>query len=148
MVISVLVYANDEEGALSEAGGILDNLCGEGNEFDYYSTFNNEHASERWGEKSPATKICADLGSDRCDKCNERFHCYTTQINSDFKFRCNQAGAYIGPCVRLYDQDGEGIRERKHLQNVLNKWACNNSGKPDPELEGLNLYIVPADVHY
>ena len=184
MVVKVLVYAEDEEDALSEAGCALDNLCGEGNVFDYYNTFDNGWATERWGELPKAVRVCADLGSDKCNTCDERFRCYTTQMNSmldeameqtkkeffenlghikkfltthtddelfedsDFKFRCNQAGEYRGPCVWLYDQDGEGIREKDHLQNVLNRWACNNEDKPDPELEGKDIYIDPADVHY
>jgi len=47
MVVKVLVYADDEEDALSEASCALDGLCGEGNVFDYYSTFNDGHASDR-----------------------------------------------------------------------------------------------------
>jgi len=184
MVIKVLVYADDEEEAVNEADCVLDGLCGEAEPFDYYHTFDNPQATKRWGELPKAARICMDLGSEKCDKCDDRFHCYTTQMNSmleeamqrtkqgflenlghlkkliathtddelledsDFKFYCNQAGEYRGPCVWLYDQDGEGIREKKHLQDVLNRWACNNGGKPDPELEDKNLFIVPADVHY
>ena len=184
MIIKILVYADDEGDAVNEADCVLDGLCGEGAPFDYYHTFDNEQATDRWGELPKALRVCTDFGSDKCSKCDERFRCYTTQMNSmleeamqntkqeflenlgliknfittytddelfedsDFKFRCNQAGEYRGPCVWLYDQDGEGIREKRHLHNVLNRWACINGGEPDPELEGKNLFIVPADVHY
>ena len=184
MVIHVLVYADDEKDALDEASSILDNLCGESEPFDYYNTFDSGYATERWGELPMVARICGDLGSEKCDKCDERFRCYTTQMNSileeamqdtkkeffenlneikafitmcsddelfedgDFKFRCHQAGEYQGPCVWLYDQDGEGIRDTEHLNNVLNRWACNNRGEPVLELVDKNIYVIPADVHY
>jgi len=184
MIVKILVFAEDEEDAVSEAHYVLDRLCGEGEPFDYFSTFNDKHALERWGEMPPAVKVCADLGSDKCDKCSERFKCYTIQTNSmieeamqktkqeflenlapmkkllathnddqlfedhSFMFRCYQIGQYKGPCVSLYDQDGEGIRDNEHLNHVLSRWACNHEGKPDPELRDKSIFCVPADVHY
>ena len=50
-------------------------------------------------------------------------------------------GDYNGASCWLYDDDGQGIKNRDHLNNTLNKWN-------DDELKGLDVYIVPADVHY
>jgi len=65
-----------------------------------------------------------------------------------FKYWCHKAGEYRGNHVWLYDNDGEGIRNTTHLKNVLDKWACNNSGEPEPQYDNLKIYVVPADVHY
>lgn len=184
MIIRILVYADSEEDAFNEAQNVFDSLCGDGagSAFDYYNTFDGASAIERWGEIEPVTKICLDFGSKECGKCVERFHCYTTQMNTElekamqetkrdfleelgevkkylathtddqlfeedwFKFHCSQVGQDSGPQVRLYDQDSEGIRTHKHLDNVLNKWG--RGGKPDPELRDKSLYLIPADVHY
>jgi len=184
MVIKVLVYAENEEDALDEAQSVFEGLCGEGQPFDYFSTFDEGWATERWGELPSAVKVCKDLGSPKCDKCKDRFKCFTGEVNSmiaeamertkrefldnlaevkkllvsksdeelfedgDFKYRCHCCGSYEGPDVWLYDHEGEGIRDSDHLKNVLEKWACNNGGQPDPELANKDIYVVPADVHY
>ena len=41
----------------------------------------------------------------------------------------------------MYDSDGEGIKSRDHLNNVLTKWG---NIKPTDE----KVFVVPADVHY
>jgi hypothetical protein len=56
-----------------------------------------------------------------------------------FKYFCHCAGQYQGSNVWLYDNDGEGIRDKKHLVNALNKW-----GKKDKR----KIYVIPADVHH
>lgn len=184
MVIRVLVYADSEEDAFDEAQTVFEGLCGEGSSFDYYNTFDGARAMERWGELPMVTKVCLDFGSEKCGKCDERFHCYTTQMNAElveamqmtkrdflesleeikkylatntddqlfeedwFKFRCYQVGQDRGPQIQLYDQNGEGIRNHGHLNNILKRWA-GSKGKPDYESEeNKNLYIIPADVHY
>lgn len=66
----------------------------------------------------------------------------------DFRHTCNKLGQYVGNEVRLYDQDGEGIRDQRHLTNVIEKWKClDKRGEKNP-YEGLDLWVVPADVHY
>lgn len=82
MVIKVLVFADDEEDAINEAGCVLDKLCGDGQTFDYYNTFDEGYATERWGELPTVIKVCGDLGSEKCDKCDERFKCYTAKMNT------------------------------------------------------------------
>lgn len=58
-----------------------------------------------------------------------------------FKHSCYKAGQYAGSNVWLYDGDGEGIRDDKHLNNVLNNWDR-------PLADGEKLWVVPADVHF
>lgn len=57
-----------------------------------------------------------------------------------------KAGQYQGSEIFLYDQDGEGIRNRKHLDNVLSKWVCNDNGKPNP-YANVDIWVVSAKVH-
>lgn len=47
---------------------------------------------------------------------------------------CYNLGAYCGPSLYLYTEFGDAIRNREHLDHVLNA---------DEQ-----LWIVPADVHY
>jgi len=61
---------------------------------------------------------------------------------SMIKFSMRQVGAYVGPSVYLYDNDGGGIRTPRHLNNVLNKWDNAN------EYKDLDVFVVPADVHH
>lgn len=66
-----------------------------------------------------------------------------------FKYDCYGIGQYKGSNIYLYDQDGEGIRDNKHLKDVLSKWEClyEKAGKTNPNRYE-NIYVVPADVHY
>lgn len=49
-------------------------------------------------------------------------------------------GEYRGSNVFLYDNDGEGIKNTKHLNHVLNKWD-------EDKYKNLNIYVVPCDCH-
>ena len=62
----------------------------------------------------------------------------------------NQLGQYHGPAVRLYDADGEGIQDRRHIENVLSRWKViyEDEGKRNPYAGSGPLWIVPADVHW
>jgi hypothetical protein len=66
----------------------------------------------------------------------------------DFRYNCYKAGKFSGPGVYLYDQDGEGIRDPEHLQDVLAKWAAlyEGAGKVNPN-DGKDIYIVSIDAH-
>ena len=58
-------------------------------------------------------------------------------------------GAYDGPSVWLYDNDGVGIQTPRHLRDVLNKWSClhEDIGKDNP-YHDLDIWVAPADVHF
>lgn len=58
-------------------------------------------------------------------------------------------GEYIGTSIWLYSDDGEGIRSKEQLNNVLNKYKCyyEDRGEPNPNKDNI-VWVVPADVHY
>ena len=55
-----------------------------------------------------------------------------------FKYYCSCVGEYSGTNIYLYDDDGSGIRNNKHLKDVLNKWGKENDKK---------VFVIPVDVH-
>ena len=57
-----------------------------------------------------------------------------------------KAGSYEGSAIWLYDQDGSGIRDKEHLANVMGKWP--HLDETHKAFEKLDLWVVPADVHY
>ena len=66
-----------------------------------------------------------------------------------FKYRCHRLGMYQGPEIWLYDHEGSGIREGRHLEGVLNKWSHIYEGREEKNpYEGMDIWVVPADVHY
>lgn len=66
-----------------------------------------------------------------------------------FRYTASCIGQYEGCCIWLYNNDGCGIKNPTHLENVLNKWKCNYEkyGIENPYKE-LDVWVVPADVHY
>ena len=61
--------------------------------------------------------------------------------DSHLQYHYKSVGDYRGAGVWMYDSDGEGIKSRSHLNNVLNKWDAKN-------LQDQKVFVVPADVHY
>ena len=72
MVIRVIVYADEEEEALSEAKSVLDELCGDGKPFDYYTTFDDKDSPMsgpgRWGPMAPASRADSPEGKHLIDE--------------------------------------------------------------------------------
>ncbi len=68
---------------------------------------------------------------------------------SMFKYFCSCLGQYEGTEIFLYDDDGEGIDNSKHLKNVLNKWKTiyEDEGKENPNKDK-KAWVIPCDVHY
>ena len=66
-----------------------------------------------------------------------------------FKYYLHKCGQYDGGATYLYDNDGEGIRNTRHLEDTLDKWKCVYEDKKQKNpYDKLNVYVVPADVHY
>jgi hypothetical protein len=65
-----------------------------------------------------------------------------------FKYYMYAAGREKGPSVYLYDQDGDGIADTEHLDNVLNKWQCNYEEGEENPYSDMDMFVIPADVHY
>ena len=67
-------------------------------------------------------------------------------IRSMFRYYCNCMGAYRGHSIWLYDNDGEGITTKRHLNDVLSKWE--GRGGASKEYKDKKVWVVPADVHH
>ena len=162
MIIRNIVYANSKGEALSKAKNNMDHLCEGQYPFDYYDTFDNGGTSY-WGDKYPAV---ADVTSKIGRKMvvegwnatlrDMRYHLRKIKeitegkkiteimrgIGKDWlQYHYKSVGDYYGNNVWLYDGDGEGIKDREHLDNVLKKWD-------DKNLQDQKVFVVPADVHY
>lgn len=57
------------------------------------------------------------------------------------RHRAWSVGQYEGRHIFLYDNDGAGLQEPDHLEDVLNKWACLYGGQPNP-YDDLTTYVV------
>lgn len=114
---------------------------------------------KNWIENADITTLFEDRGEHR-DK--YPFDDY----GLGFRYACYCLGQYSGPEIWIYDNDGEGIRDTKHLLNVLNKWQCiyddlsdadahrlsqwdyeHNQKKTNPYID-LDVWVVPVDVHH
>ena len=168
MLICAIMYACDEEEALEKGETIFGELVERGT-FDYFGP-----PQERWGDVPAAVNIrhpdAKKLIDDAMEKTWKLFKenirvvrklldAYTDEeifeerakeekIGSGgfdpiriarYYFYC--VGQYKGPSVFLYDNDGEGIVTHEHLKNVLNKWN-------DEKYKDLDIWVVPADVHF
>lgn len=63
------------------------------------------------------------------------------------RYLMSHAGEYAGSSIWLYDNHGDGITNPEHLERVLNKWDDLYEEEHSP-YKGLNVYVVPADVHH
>lgn len=157
MIIRAIVYAKDIAQAKSKAESIFRRMSGEGQEFDYYNLFSNPYAEQRWGKKDTVYLADSKEGKELIEegmKATEAdFKIHISKVRailrrnkvpsklmkkSDFRYHCHCIGEYRGSDVWLYDDDGEGIRDREHLRLVLTSWNENRE----------NIYVVPADVHF
>ena len=162
MIIRNIVYANSGSEAISKARNNMDSLCEGQYPFDYYDTF-DEGGTSYWGDKlQPVSEISTAEGRKlvvdgwRNTLRDMRYHLQEirkiTENKSDLEiiqslkdshlqYHYYSIGMYQGSVVWMYDSDGEGIKSRSHLNNVLNKWDAKN-------LQDQKVFVVPADVHY
>ena len=141
MVIKVLVYATSENDALGEARRVLNNLCGDYKEFDFYNTFDDGWATRRWGELPKAIRVCGDFGLEKCDTCAERFQCYTNQMNSMLeesmlatKQEFLKNLGEIKKCITIYNDD-------QLFEDDDFKWRCHQAG----QYKGSCVYLYDQD---
>ena len=160
-IIYALVDAESEEDALEEATVTVDRLVGarldERPVFDYYVTFDDEDVAvagkARWGERPVAARVESHEGArllkrggdatvsefernlEKVREACEEMTDEEVMRDTDFvRHACHNLGAYRGPALFLYDEYGDGIRHRSHLNRILESSE--------------SLWIVPADVHY
>ena len=166
MIIRNIVYANSKKEALSVARGNLERLCEGQDPFDYYDLF-DDGGSWYWGDKCPEISLLnkpegrkmvvdgwkATLRDMRENirKIKEltegkRITEIMRNIRKDWlQYHFKSVGDYQGESVWLYDNDGEGIKDRDHLNNALSKWKDHDFHK---DYKDKKVYVVPADVHY
>ncbi|WP_435349213.1 hypothetical protein [Haloarchaeobius sp. HRN-SO-5] len=160
-LIYALVEAQSRDDALAEGKATFDRLVGatpqESAVFDYYVTFDMDSKSvagrSRWGNLPVAARVDSTRGAGLLargwDATVEEFErnlekvresiddCTTEDVMHDknlVRHACYNLGAFRGPSLFLYDGHGDGIRNRAHLDRVL-----DSPGE---------IWIVPADVHY
>jgi len=168
MTIRVIVSAKNAKEALATAKRRLDNLVGEGRDFDYYRTFDEKDAygypavTEATSEAG-MTMIREGMAFTRQEFLeamaqirgamfytdeeimNERRTSNLKRGSLDdlgmIRLAFHKVGQYTGSYIWLYDGDGQGIRNQYDLDNVL-----TNYGRPLEK--GDKLYVIPADMHF
>ena len=178
--VAVIVYASDERGAASKASAILKGLTSGSTSYYYYSlasfeglphtpvlaaTPEGRKVIERfWSLQTRDFKghlshvrrglkryDAEDFLRDEDGPSKRRASAEDPEM---VLYHMAKAGEDQGSAVRLYDNDGAGIRDRGHLKNVLDKWQSSLYGNPESSLsgrnpyEGLETWVVTADVHY
>lgn len=163
MLIRSLVYADNENEALAYGKGAFDQLVWDG-VFDYYKTADMDGdgvaGTDRWGDYPEAVPAESDEGRELIENgweyTVEEYERSLDQVEGfldghdreelwedeaahmEFSYPFYKVGQFEGSSTFLYDQHGQGIRHRGHLDRVLEN---------EYDYEG-DVYVVPADVHY
>ena len=176
-VINAIIYANSGKDAIEHATEIFNQLTVNEEPYDYYNLFNSSYATSRWGQRATCSNVANGRGLgivNKAWKLTEKEIKYNLDIvrkhlelydNQDFidgsyelpegaEWSAHMvlhfmysASKYTGSTYFLYDNDGEAIRNRHHLDNVLDKWSCLYKDKPNP-YQDKKIWVIPADVHY
>jgi hypothetical protein len=160
-LIYALVEASTTDDALATGRAVFDRLTGVGTHtsavFDSYTTFEDgpraDAARDRWADFPAAAPIDSVAGQGLVDRgwraTEAEFEQNLDRVrevldsHTDEEIMCDddlsrhafyRVGAYRGPMVSLYDEYGNGIRDRERLDDVL----------ADSE----NLWVVPADAYF
>lgn len=170
-LIHGLVYADSSEEALETARHDVFEPLVRRSVYDYVVTFDQDgrgvSGADRWGSLPPAVSVETDRGEELVDRgweattdsyqrsfdrVEEFLSTHDPQnfweeqeIHMEYALDFQRIGQFEGPATFLYDQDGVGIRNRGHLESVRNYWTDLGDSEP---YENLELYVVPADVHY
>ena len=167
-LIAAIVYAETKEDAETEAKEVFDQLCTNDNYFDWHDS-----PERRWGIQPDALPIYSQeskelikrlLGYTKQSFCEsvenirkilaaydtkKLYRARDENPEGHFRYLCSCVGEDIGPHIRLYNPDGGGIREPKHLGYVLRKWDCLDGYKGDKNpYKNLSIWLVPRDIHY
>ncbi|WP_211312981.1 hypothetical protein [Halarchaeum salinum] len=161
MVIYAFVEASTRDEALAAGKSAFDRLVGvalhtdavldDSVTFDETDVTGAGHA--RWGERPAAAPSKSNAGEELLEAgweaTIEAFEPNLAAVREGLnelddeaimrdedlvRHACHNLGAYRGPSVVLYDEHGQGIRDRERLNRIL--------GGAE------SCWIVPADVHY
>lgn len=175
MLIGVIVFSLDRDGALIEANSVLNGLCENGHPFDYFSlndgiwedvplvieadSQEGRRVIERlWSETKTELLEAIEMARLALDNLTpdqiieeeippEKVTKLSGLLGMP-RFWFQKVGAFKGPSVYLYDKDGEGIRSETHLKNCLSKWSCLYGSNEENPYRDLTSFVVTADVHY
>lgn len=167
MLIGVITYGVSKEDGRADALDILNQLVPD--PFDYYNesgtykatsvkgaTFIKEGMEATWRDFQASmrnireiisTMSDEDIFEERIAESNPVKPAHAMPDLARYYF--HQVGEYRGSNIWLYDKDGEGIRDRKHLASVLSKWERLYKDKTEKNpLADLDIWITMSDVHY
>lgn len=149
MVIYALVEASTEDEALAAGTEVFNRLVGAKIDsctvFDYYVTFDEANTTvagkARWGDLPAAAPVASSAGQSLLDRGWEatikKFQRNLDRVKTGLeelsdeeimrdedlvRHAFHQVGAYDGPSVFLYDEHGCGIRHRRQLDLVLERY--------------------------
>jgi len=164
-----LVYAESPEDAYTTARDeVFETVVTEG-AADHYALFNEDldrSPIDRWSDVPAVARVDDEEGrrlvergwESSVDEYRKRFdrieELLSSQdreafwkdgmVHSDYAHEFRSLGQRRGMSTFLYDQNGEGVRHREHLERI-------EDAVDDLDLEryqNLELYVVPADLQY
>jgi hypothetical protein len=172
MLVRIIVHAKDEKQAFTKAENALNELVKGEKFFDYYSTFDNERTRDSyvdWSHLPPVILASSPEGKHFIDVGWQ----YTVEGFIQAFEQVNLAVQYLSPeeimertypkdlpadikkkinvlSIRVYFEElGNQPGYPKYLYDkhepILSKSDLEFALKPE---EGLNVYVIPADVHY
>lgn len=171
-LISIIVYAKDEEEALGIGKSTLESLCDDYQYFDNGSTFDEDYGAAYWGVLPIAIRADSEQGRAHLETnmqyTKEEFMKSLKNIrlilsrNEDeaiwdgygeaednLRWECHRLDPRSGYGIYVYNYDGEPIETEQDLANHLSKWkhVYQDEGKENPYAD-LDVWVVPADVQY
>jgi len=168
----IIVQAENEEDAFDQAEDALMMIAGEGKDYDGGETLQKSDAFMRNDTEQPIIEVCGKFGSTKCDRCKDRFKCYTrktvdvVQVEFDrmkTDFLIHMAKIRRAVRSKTNEQLFEDARFRWHCHDVgghdgygsllfdsdgsciINSKELKSAMKPQ---EGLKVYVVTVDLHY
>lgn len=155
-LITLIVYAEDEDDAVSRATYILEDMCSGRRIYNWYSLFTEESKNTtagigRWGKLPLVTPANSKIGKKLIDEGLDytkkeikeslsKLHEKIRDIKDEDIEKLIYKVLNEDDISYLYDNNGEAIINEERLNKVLNKLD-------DSKYKDLKVYVVPADIH-
>lgn len=153
--VAFLVRASDEGEAFEEAKQVSEQVRKNGRSYDGFSLENAKPYESEKGKSALQTIFGYQTleFNEHLEGLRKLLTAKPTKTNSelmetsDLYYHCARIGDEAGPGVRVFDADGAGIQEKKHLKNVIEDWpGLVEAGKHSKSR--YPLWIVWGDAHY
>lgn len=174
MLIRGLVHADSPPDALETAKHEVFLPLVDRGTFDYYVTFDADGrgvaGNDRWGDypavapadSSAGRKLIEDgwrytvkeyeysfdTVAEFLDTRERTAFWEDTDVHRQYHYAFHKIGEYEGPHTYLYDEAGQGVRDRGHLRLIQNAYEDFVDETMDNPYRDQDLFVVPADVHY